>query len=948
MKKVSVISFAVLFAMAGQATAVWYWPPTYTEIVPQNPTSFDIVAITLGGDWSDSCIPNASNVLVMGNDIYFDVILDYPPDIMCLTVITPWGLTESVGPLSPGAYTVYARIVGYPGVPEYEPVAEFIVTAAAATTTYQFQPDPNALRTSGGFTGQGKGSRSIEGRFQLTVDFNAGIASFDQVDATLSDEIWFLDYNEGPIYTDSLDVLFHMTELVSTDVNEKTIHFEIRRNNPTFPGADILVVVTYMNNSVHLTGGFCEAVYDGFCYHLDAVAILLPKTYYVDTVNGDDNNDGLSPETAFATIQKGIDDSNDGDIIEIQPGIYTGDGNRDIDFKGKAIIVRSTDPNDPCVAAATIINCQGSEVEPHRGFYFHSNEDSNSLIDGLTITNGFGNFETIGEYETPTGGGIYCYQSSPTIKNCIITGNLAYIYIPAGGGFHIGGFGGGIYCYQSNPKIKNCTIKNNKAGDGGYALGVGGLGGGIYGNQSSPIISNCTITNNRTEWLEYTYDWYPAGGGIYLFGGNPTITNCSINGNYCGYTGGGVCCYSSAEITNCDITNNETSGFGGGLEISNNTIIRNCKIINNETLIGGGGISGSSNLISNCVISQNTAWGDPELWGGIDAAGGGIYCDGTPTIINCTISGNNIGWGATGGIYCTGSPTINNCIVWGNDDAEISHGSPVVTYSDVQGGWAGEGNIDIDPCFADPYSGDYHLKSTAGRWNRNSQSWVTDAVTSPCIDAGDPNSDWTAELWPHGKRINMGAYGGTPQGSMSLSTVGNIANLDNDPCDIIDFNDLALFVGKWLYEEVLLPEDLDRNGIVNFVDYAIFARQWPGAIAEPIAEPGIEYEISPCEGMGLSATEQLDQTRFTVTVEGRYIHFEDMMTGNCCATELWLEMDVTGNIITIHERYYAEYPPCPCMCDYPVTATLGPFEPGTYTLEVYQGGFIGSTTVVIE
>jgi hypothetical protein len=178
---------------------------------------------------------------------------------------------------------------------------------------------------------------------------------------------------------------------------------------------------------------------------------------------------------------------------------------------------------------------------------------------------------------------------------------------------------------------------------------------------------------------------------------------------------------------------------------------------------------------------------------------------------------------------------------------------------------------------------------------------------------------------------------------MSLSTIGNIANLDNDPNDIVNLNDLDIFVDGWLYDEVLLPEDLNRDGYVDITDYAIFAQQWLGV------PPGIEYEISPCEWMGMSATEQLDDTRFTVTVVGRSIHFEDMMVANCCATELWLEMNVAGNLITINEREYAEYP-CTCICDYPVTATMGPFGPGTYTLEVYEdyGGFIGSTTVIIE
>ncbi len=74
-----------------------------------------------------------------------------------------------------------------------------------------------------------------------------------------------------------------------------------------------------------------------------------------------------------------------------------------------------------------------------------------------------------------------------------------------------------------------------------------------------------------------------------------------------------------------------------------------------------------------------------------------------------------------------------------------------------------------------------------------------------------------------------------------------------------------------------------------------------------------------------------------------------MMVANCCPDELWLEMTVEDNLITIYENEYLTMG-CFCICDYPVAATLGPFEPGTYTLEVYEdyGGFIGSTTVTIE
>ena len=112
-----------------------------------------------------------------------------------------------------------------------------------------------------------------------------------------------------------------------------------------------------------------------------------------------------------------------------------------------------------------------------------------------------------------------------------------------------------------------------------------------------------------------------------------------------------------------------------------------------------------------------------------------------------------------------------------------------VEYCDVLGGFPGTGNIDADPLFARPgywadpndpnvpgnpsdpnaiwVDGDYHLKSQAGRWDPNSQSWVTDDVTSPCIDAGDPNSPVGDEPQPNGGRINMGAYGSTAEASKS-------------------------------------------------------------------------------------------------------------------------------------------------------------------------------------
>jgi len=278
------------------------------------------------------------------------------------------------------------------------------------------------------------------------------------------------------------------------------------------------------------------------------------------------------------------------------------------------------------------------------------------------------------------------------------------------------------------------------------------------------------------------------------------------------------------------------SGAGGGPVVTlQGGEDANC-VLSGLTIAGGDvGIycSGASPTISNCVVKGNTGMG-VRLWnvsrpaitdslivanggGGIELSQGrGITS--SVTITNCTIAGNS-----GTGVY-SGVQTITNSIIYYNDPAQIFGTLPTVTFSDVQGGWPGEGNIDADPCFADPCNGDYHLKSEAGRWDPGSGSWVLDGVTSLCIDGGNPTSDWTAELWPHGKRINMGKHGGTPEASMSLSDAGSAADLNID--EVVDFRDFDGFSGSWRKEELFLREDIDRNGRVDAFDLAAFAEEW--------------------------------------------------------------------------------------------------------------------------
>jgi predicted outer membrane repeat protein len=216
----------------------------------------------------------------------------------------------------------------------------------------------------------------------------------------------------------------------------------------------------------------------------------------------------------------------------------------------------------------------------------------------------------------------------------------------------------------------------------------------------------------------------------------------------------------------------------------------------------GGGIRcyDSSPTIKNCVIVGNRAY--RYNGGAIDSYQSAAVFE------NCTISGNYAKRGG-GAIYCDESNVIfANCIIWDNTPDEIlvsSGNDPVVIYSDVAGGSTGQGNIDQDPYFANPgywadkqspnnsvapssanavwIDGDYHLMSCQGRFDTGTNTWVQDSVNSPCIDVGDPNSDYSLEPAPNGSCINMGAYGGTAEASKTRPRLEILYafNLDTDP-----------------------------------------------------------------------------------------------------------------------------------------------------------------------
>ena len=279
--------------------------------------------------------------------------------------------------------------------------------------------------------------------------------------------------------------------------------------------------------------------------------------------------------------------------------------------------------------------------------------------------------------------------------------------------------GEGIYIESINFKGKKLTVSS--------------------ANPDDPAVVAATVINGSGRVVTFS-----SGEDI-----NSILSGFTITGG-----GNGIYCTEAAPvIADCTITGNNTAGiklYSGG-----SPTITNCKIVANS----GAGIE-----MHPRKSARFTTYNRPEIGNSIIAANGlqGIF-GGIPTITNSTIVEN-----LQGGIYGS-RPTITNSIIYINSNAQIAESTATVTYSDVQGSWPGLGNIDTDPLFADLDINDYHLKSTAGRWGPGSNTWIQDNVTSPCIDKGDPGNPVGDEPVPNGGIINMGAYGGTDQASMTPS-----------------------------------------------------------------------------------------------------------------------------------------------------------------------------------
>jgi predicted outer membrane repeat protein len=425
------------------------------------------------------------------------------------------------------------------------------------------------------------------------------------------------------------------------------------------------------------------------------------------TMNGDKtvNVTFSLPQTltvpgTYSSIQAAIEAARSGDIVSVASGVYHGS---QITIN-KEITIASTNPDDPCVVAATVINSNGYA---NTAVVFGSGSTGNTVLDGFTITGGTYNpIDAI----APTGAGangndgysigggaVYISTgSSPTIRNCVVrdtnitggnatNGNAADATHPAGrGGWAGGSYGGGVFVDSgASPTFINCTVTNCSV-RGGNA-GNGGASSGTYGGPSYQD------ANHGGSWSDANTFPYQS-----LIGSNGQ----PYSADYQFYSGlgGGVFCNANSIATfiDCNITNNIASGgmsgiggdrpfvrpdpvtayripsYGGGVFCANNASVYfiGCNVTGNvspkpdatyhvDAYLGHGGgiafVDSADAQLENCTISGNTS-----------AVGGGVFwIGGSPAVLDCNII-NNIAY-VGGGIYATeSSGQISDCSLSGN------------------------------------------------------------------------------------------------------------------------------------------------------------------------------------------------------------------------------------------------------------------------------------------
>ena len=504
---------------------------------------------------------------------------------------------------------------------------------------------------------------------------------------------------------------------------------------------------------------------------------------------------------------------------------------------------------------------------------------ASAVLDGFTITGGNAN----GSPCTPSfnGAGLYIQAGSPTIANCIFTGNQAT---------NNNSYGGAVYMQQNaSPSFTGCMFINNTASRGG---------GGISIANSTPMFTDCTFSNNSASrggaihsdnssemLVGCTFDGNVAtgdrkaegiGGAWQIFGnGNPILTDCTFVNNTAEGNGGAInrrnstgsltligCVFSSnqasdggaihideklgevptLQLLDCSFDGNSAGSRGGSVSIEETTaIITNCTFTGNlaGTIGGGMHLLDTDAIITNCTFNENTAGGgggvssessnssvtnclfvanSSVLGGAMNNAGGDLI------VTNCSFSGNTAD-DSGGGMFNSGSVTVRNTVLWGNSDIGGNDESAQIHVI------AGTTNVNYS-CIQGGWSGkggvgivtDDPLFVDAKRGDLHLSSG------SPGIDAADSSAvpkEITTDLDDGPRFLDDAQTTNTGIGDCPIVDMGpyefQMVCLDLDGDNVVGVKDLLLLLGGWGSCE---PGDYDADGDVGVKDLLILLGNW--------------------------------------------------------------------------------------------------------------------------
>jgi hypothetical protein len=566
------------------------------------------------------------------------------------------------------------------------------------------------------------------------------------------------------------------------------------------------------------------------------------RTLYVDD-DAPGSGDGSSWAAAFPDLQDALAVAEAGDEIRVAQGVYRpahlahwpypSSAEYEASFwlvDGTTVLggfagLTGADPNrrDPALFTTILTGDLGGDDDPNAPLHM-SNYNSRTVVsawrgrstlDGVTVTRGKSR-------DGGSGAGLRCSEGDFLIRNCTFLENWSDDE-------------GTIYNSRGTVRVEKCRFIRNEAWTGG------GLSNSYY---STAEVIDCEFIDNYAEG---------GGGGIHNEGGNLRIERCRFLRNRGVALGNG----GSVEVIASEfIENHDDEGPGAVTNAQGQAVFFGCLLRANEGIDGEGAIHSSAPLsLLYCTFVDNRGNDSP----------GALHCrDGDTVIAHCLFYRNagysegavevtcsqalieqctfyaNVAGNKLGGAlsypesYCPlgepgpgvpgdpGRVTVRNCIFRANRaldhktgtdrvmgyDAQLA-GDPnrvVVEYCCIEG-WTPEhggiGNIGVDPLFVAPDQNDFHLQSQAGHWDSASLAWMLDDVTSPCIDAGDPNSPVGPEPFPNRGRVNMGVYGGTCEASKSWPNTEATATLT--------------------------AADLNGDGKVDAEDYRLALQRWPPA-----------------------------------------------------------------------------------------------------------------------